>query len=87
MLRINNLPLVLILTHFLLLLNPLLVYGSQAELEKADTLHKKVVQLYQERRFQDALPYAQQALQIRERILGPEHTPHCYQPQQFGNAL
>jgi len=42
-------------------------------LEEARVLNQQVVKLYQAGRYQDALPLAQRALEIREKALGPEH--------------
>ena len=40
---------------------------------EADPLIRRVVELYQAGKYQEAIPVAQQLLEIRERALGPEH--------------
>jgi len=44
-----------------------------AELEEAERLHQQIIQLYQQGQYQAAIPLAQQALAIRERLLGTDH--------------
>ncbi len=73
MLRIKNLAFALVLANFLVGLNPFLAWGSQADLDKARSLSDQVDHLFQAGRYQEALPLAQQALEIRENALGPEH--------------
>jgi CHAT domain-containing protein/Tfp pilus assembly protein PilF len=43
------------------------------DLNEAQVLDSKVVQLYYAGRYQEALPLAQRALQIKEKARGPEH--------------
>jgi tetratricopeptide (TPR) repeat protein len=64
--------LILFCSWILLGLNPRLGWGNQAELEKAKALNDQVEQLYKAERYQEALPLALQALQIRERAFGSE---------------
>lgn len=47
------------------------LYSQENELEKANVLNQKVVQLYKQGRHTEALPLAQQILKIREKVLGP----------------
>lgn len=47
--------------------------GHSVELEEASDLNKKVLKLFETKSYQEALPLAQRALQIREKYLGPEH--------------
>jgi CHAT domain-containing protein/Tfp pilus assembly protein PilF len=42
-------------------------------LEEARVLNQQVIKLYKAGRYQEAVPLAQQALKIREKVLGPEH--------------
>ena len=51
------------------------VGGKTGDLEEAQALNEKVVQLYQQGRYREALPLAQRALEIREKVLGPEQHP------------
>src|SRR5688572_15544869 len=43
-----------------------------AELREALRLSAEVVKLYNERKYDEALPLAKTALEIRERVLGPD---------------
>jgi len=43
------------------------------DLKKADNLSELASQLYQQGRYQEAIPLAHEALQIREKQLGPDH--------------
>lgn len=63
----------LVLIWGILGLSPILGWGNQGELQKALMLNEQVVKLYQAGRYQEALPLAQQALHIKERVLGPAH--------------
>jgi len=47
------------------------LYSQENELEKANTINQKVVQLYKQGRYTEALPLAQQILEIRKKALGP----------------
>jgi len=68
-----------LLYFLLLILLPVLsaypepLYSQENELEKANTINQKVVQLSKQGRYTEALPLAQQTLEIREKALGPEH--------------
>lgn len=42
-------------------------------LEEARALNQKATELYKAGRYQEAVPLAQQALEIREKAFGPEH--------------
>ncbi len=48
-------------------------YSQENELEKASVLNEKVEQLYKQGRYTEALPLAQQILEIQKKVLGPEH--------------
>ncbi|MFZ1028611.1 MAG: tetratricopeptide repeat-containing protein, partial [Limnoraphis robusta] len=50
----------------------LLVQQSD-ELEEAKRLHQQVVQLYQQGKYNEAIPIAVRVLEIRERLLGENH--------------
>jgi CHAT domain-containing protein/tetratricopeptide (TPR) repeat protein len=41
--------------------------------DEADTLNAKVAELYQARKFAEAIPLAQRVLELREKALGPDH--------------
>jgi CHAT domain-containing protein len=43
------------------------------ELEEANRLHQQVVQLYQQGKYNEAIPIAERVLEIRERLLGENH--------------
>jgi tetratricopeptide (TPR) repeat protein len=69
------------LLYFLLLIllpalsaYPEALYSQENEIEKADALNEKAEQLYKQGRYADALPLAQRVMEIREKVLGPEHT-------------
>ena len=62
------------LLYFLLLIvlpvlsaSPEALYSQENELEKANVLNDKVEQLYKQGRYTEALPLAQQTLEIREK--------------------
>jgi tetratricopeptide (TPR) repeat protein len=63
----------LMLLVFLLGFFPVSGWSNPAELKEAVDLNDQVGQLVRERRYQQALPLAQKALQIRYKDLGPEH--------------
>jgi len=65
--RISHL-IVVLLASFIL---PHLAFGQS--LEEAKRLNSQVIQLYQQGRYQEAIPLAKRALAIREKALGPEH--------------
>jgi len=52
---------------------PEALYSQENELEKANTINQKVEQLYKQGRYTEALPLAQQILEIQEKAFGPEH--------------
>ncbi|NJO61976.1 MAG: tetratricopeptide repeat protein, partial [Richelia sp. RM2_1_2] len=43
------------------------------ELQEAERLNQQVVKLYQEGKYAEAIPLAEKALAIREKVLGKEH--------------
>jgi CHAT domain-containing protein len=47
--------------------------SSAQSLKEADALNKKVIELYSAGKYVEAIPIAQRALSIRERVLGPNH--------------
>jgi len=53
--------------------SPGALYSQENELEKANVLNEKVEQLYKQGRYTEALPLAQQILEIREKALGSDH--------------
>ena len=53
---------------------PEALYSQENELEKANTINQKVEQLYKQGHYTEALPLAQQILEIIEKVLGPEHS-------------
>lgn len=46
---------------------------AQESLEEARSFNQEVVRLYEQGRYDAALPFAQRALAIQEKVLGPEH--------------
>ena len=46
---------------------------QSAELEEAKRLNQQVEQLYEEGKYKQAIPLAERALAIREKVLGKEH--------------
>src|SRR5580704_440236 len=48
--------------------------AQDSELGRADALSEQVVQLYLQGQYADATGLASEALAIREKILGPEHS-------------
>ena len=59
-------------------LNPPQSAPQSAELEEAKRLSEQAVQLYQQGQYAAAIPLAERALAIREKVLGEEH-PHVAQ--------
>ncbi|HAA26654.1 MAG TPA: kinesin, partial [Cyanobacteria bacterium UBA8553] len=53
--------------------NPPQSAQQSAELEEAKRLSEQVNQLYNQGQYAAAIPLAEQALTIREKVLGPEH--------------
>ena len=49
------------------------VDAQEGSVQEAEQLSAQVVQLYQQGRYEEAIPLAQRALAIRERTLGPTH--------------
>ena len=47
---------------------------ERSELARAGELSKKVEALYAQGNYQEALPLAREALEIREKVLGPDHS-------------
>jgi tetratricopeptide (TPR) repeat protein len=70
--RKQKIPALILLMFFLGLL-PVTGWGSLEELQEAAALNEQVEQLARAGRYQQALPLAQKALQIRYKDLGPEH--------------
>ena len=53
--------------------NPPLKTGQSAELEEAKRLHQQAEELYNQGQYAAAIPLAERALAIREKLLGQEH--------------
>jgi hypothetical protein len=53
--------------------NPPLTAGQSAELEEAKRLNEQVEQLDNQGQYAAAIPLAERALAIREKVLGKEH--------------
>ena len=54
-------------------LNQPLQLAQSAELQEAEKLNQQVEQLYQQGKYTEAIPLAEKALAIREKVLGGEH--------------
>ncbi|MGB6301921.1 MAG: tetratricopeptide repeat protein, partial [Rivularia sp. (in: cyanobacteria)] len=54
-------------------LNQPLQLAQSAELQEAERLNQQVEQLYRQRKYREAIPLAERALAIREKVLGEEH--------------
>ncbi|MEN9215954.1 MAG: tetratricopeptide repeat protein, partial [Gloeomargarita sp. HHBFW_bins_162] len=52
---------------------PQVVMAQSAELQEAERLNQKVIQLYNQGRYSEAIPLAQRSLAILEKALGPDH--------------
>src|SRR5437879_7032572 len=48
-------------------------WGQSGDLEEATQLNAQVMELYAAGGFGEAIPLAKKALEIREKVLGPEH--------------
>jgi CHAT domain-containing protein/Flp pilus assembly protein TadD len=53
--------------------SPVLLVQQLNELEEAKQLNQQVIQLYQQGKYNEAIPIAEQVLEIRERLLGENH--------------
>jgi tetratricopeptide (TPR) repeat protein len=64
-----------LLAVLLYLLPPgvLLIAEEQNDLAKLSSLNKKLVELYQAGKFNEAIPIAQEALELSKKALGPDH--------------
>ena len=71
--RIGRLAWAVSLGFLVLLAAPHFCFSQQSDLETAARLNQQVIKLYQEGRYREAIPLAEQALAIREKALGPEH--------------
>ena len=49
------------------------IASCQEDLETANRLNQQMEQLYNEGRYQEAIPLVERALAIRKKVLGPEH--------------
>jgi tetratricopeptide (TPR) repeat protein len=47
--------------------------SSGQNLKEADALNKRLMQLYNAGKYEEAIPLAERALAIREKALGPDH--------------
>lgn len=56
----------------LLVVNSIAV-AQQGSIEEANALNQQVLDLYQQGRYEEAIPRAERALAIREKVLGPKH--------------
>jgi CHAT domain-containing protein/lipopolysaccharide biosynthesis regulator YciM len=52
---------------------PQIIAQNNAELEEANQLEQKVEELYQQGKYQEAIPLAEKVLEIREKNLGKDH--------------
>ncbi len=48
-------------------------FAQSEDLQEADRLNDQVVELFQQGKYKEAIPFAQRELDIRENALGPEH--------------
>ena len=64
-------PIILIIS--LLVTVPSQDQKQSPELIEADQLSEQVIALYKEGKYDKALPLAQRALELREKVLGPDH--------------
>jgi tetratricopeptide (TPR) repeat protein len=58
---------------YLLQPGPLLIAEEQDDLAKLSSLHKQYTELYRAGKFNDAIPIAQEFLELSEKALGPDH--------------
>lgn len=64
------------ITSFLLSIFLIFLTSASAlsqSLEEAESLNQQVIQLYQQGRYEEAIPIAKKALEIYERQLGKDH--------------
>jgi CHAT domain-containing protein/tetratricopeptide (TPR) repeat protein len=60
------------------LLTSTFAWSDDDSLQKANEQIDKFMQLFEQHRYQEALPYAEKTLAIREKALGPEHLDTAY---------
>ncbi len=58
---------------YLLQAGPLLIAYEQDEDAKRSSLNQQVIELYQAGKFNEAIPIAQEAVELSEKALGPDH--------------
>ena len=51
----------------------LLIADEQDDLAKLSSLNKQAIELYQAGKFNEAIPIAQEAVELSEKVLGPDH--------------
>ena len=56
---------------------------DEARLAEAEKLNQQVIELYQQGKYNEAIPFAQQALAIRKKVLGDKHPDTANSPQYF----
>ncbi len=54
--------------------SPVLLVQQSDELEEAEQLNQQFIQLYQQGKYNEAIPIAERVLKIRERLLGQNHS-------------
>ncbi|MEK6589626.1 MAG: tetratricopeptide repeat-containing protein, partial [Nitrospinota bacterium] len=64
---------IIVLVLFLSLIFSQEVMGQEKLLDEAERLNQKVIELYGQGRYEEAISYAKRALEIVEKILGREH--------------
>jgi tetratricopeptide (TPR) repeat protein len=52
---------------------PVIAASGDAEIERANTLNSKVVELYQAGKYEEAIAIAKQVWEIREKVFGSQH--------------
>jgi len=73
----KNRPVGFFVLAILLLLPPRQANAQENTVAEADRLSKQVAALYQQGRYTDAVPLAQQAVEIRKRVLGEDHPDYA----------
>ena len=68
-----NLLRILFISILFLISTPQISYPQQKDLENVKILNQEVSKLYQQGRYEEAIPIAEKVLKIREKVLGPRH--------------
>ena len=55
--------------------------ASQSDDDEFNSLNQQVQTLFEQGKYQEAIPLAEKAVELAKRVYGPEHARHGDQPQ------